>query len=141
MKELLYLEVPTPQTAAVKHWLQTEFSPVVGQVTATADGIRIAMGGRRSESPLPAALSVFVWSLQRTTYLKAFRWADAPFPQEARLIAALKQQLRQAFPSHYPELPPFDPAQEKVHVKTKGKTAKMNKIRCQYGYGNCFKHK
>jgi lycopene cyclase CruA len=114
MKELLYLEVPTPQTAAVKSWLQTEFIPATGQAVATADGIRIEVGDRLTSSPLPAALSVFVWSLQRTTYLKVFRWSDGPLPQEGRLLEALEQQVRQAFPPRYPELPPFDPAQTTI---------------------------
>ena len=31
MKELLYLEIPTPDTVAVRKWLQTDFAPEMGK--------------------------------------------------------------------------------------------------------------
>ena len=114
MKELLYLEVPTPDMAAVESWLQEKFTPCVGQVIPTPDGIRIKLGDRDTPESLPTALSVIVWSLQRTTYLKAFRWADHPLPQENRLTQQLTQQIRQAFPPEYPQLPPFSPQRETI---------------------------
>ena len=114
MKELLYLEVPTPDTAAVKLWLQTKFIPVVGHVNNTPDGIRVEFADRTSQGYLPADLSVIAWSLQRTTYLKAFRWAEYPIPQENRLIQELEQQIRLAFPTKHPQLPPFTPGQETI---------------------------
>lgn len=114
MKELLYLEVSTPNTLAVRKWLQESFSPVGGTAISTVDGLRIEFRNRSNSSPLPAALSVFVWSLQRTTYLKAFRWGDAALPQEARLVRQLKQQILQAFPPTYPELPTYNPEQESI---------------------------
>ncbi len=114
MKELLYLEVPTPDTATVRHWLQTEFAPATGQISSTPDGIRIGFSDRPVREPLPVVLSVIVWSLQRTTYLKAFRWTEYSLPKERRLIQQLKRQIRAAFPSEYPQLPSFDPQHETI---------------------------
>lgn len=114
MKELLYLEVPTTATAKVKAWLQTDFNPRQGQVTATSDGIRIEFRDRPANQPLPVAISVIVWSLQRTTYLKAFRWAAQPLPGEVQLMQQLEQQIRPVFPPQFPHLPAFDPTQETI---------------------------
>ncbi|MEB3211157.1 MAG: flavin-dependent dehydrogenase [Leptolyngbyaceae bacterium] len=61
--------------------------------------------GRRKRG---TELSVFVWSLQRTTYLKVFRWGDAPAPYEEPLVKRLTQELRQHFPIQYPEPPAID---------------------------------
>ncbi|MEO1295162.1 MAG: flavin-dependent dehydrogenase [Cyanobacteria bacterium J06636_16] len=114
MKELLYLEVPTPDTTAVKCWLQTEFTPTAGQINSTPDGIRVEFSDRTAQDSLPVVFSVIVWSLQRTTYLKAFRWAWHSLPQEGRLIRRLEQQIRAAFPVEHPQLPPFDPQRETI---------------------------
>ena len=114
MKELLYLEVPTPDTAAVKSWLQTRFTLSIGQVSSTPDGIRVEFGDRTAQDSLPTALSVIVWQLQRTTYLKAFRWADHSLPRENRLLQQLKQQIHTAFPPQYPQLPSFNPQTETI---------------------------
>ena len=114
MKELLYLEIPTPDTLAVRAWLQESYVASVGTRIATIDGIRLEFRDRPSQDSLPAALSVFVWSLQRTTYLKVFRWGKPPLSQESRLIQQLEQQIRRAFPPTYPELPPFDPQRETI---------------------------
>lgn len=114
MKELLYIEVPTVDTAAVKAWLHTEFTVPVGQVVQTSDGIRVDMRDRPSLSALPAALSIIVWSLQRTTYLKVFRWTAQPLPQEQSIIQHLEMQIRASFPPEYPHLPPFDPQQVSI---------------------------
>jgi lycopene cyclase CruA len=114
MKELLYLEIPTPNTLAVRTWLQEDFKAPVGTAIATVDGLRLEFRDRPSPNALPVALSVFVWSLQRSTYLKAYRWGDQPLPQESRLVQALEQQIRQAFPPTYPTLPPYQPDQETI---------------------------
>ncbi|HEY9887604.1 MAG TPA: hypothetical protein V6D02_04335 [Candidatus Obscuribacterales bacterium] len=114
MKELLYLEVPTPATPTVCAWLQQDFTPPVGTAIATPDGIRVEFGDRPTATPLPAALAIFVWSLQRTTYLKAYRWGDRPLPQEAHLLTQLERQIRQAFPPEQPQLPPYDPTQTSI---------------------------
>ena len=41
MQEILYLEVPTPDTAAVCTWLQQEFEPGIGEKIITPDGFRL----------------------------------------------------------------------------------------------------
>ncbi|MFN5516363.1 MAG: NAD(P)/FAD-dependent oxidoreductase [Cyanobacteriota bacterium] len=105
MREILYLEVPTPDTAGVCRWLQADWSAPLGQgleKSAAPQGIRLSCHERTAE------LSVFVWSLQRTTYLKVFRWGERRFPQEARLLQSLKTALNQAFPPHYPAPPQVD---------------------------------
>lgn len=115
MKELLYIEVPTPDTLAVRAWLQESWHPSQGDAFATIDGVRLELAAQSASAALPTALSIFVWSLQRTTYLKVFRWGDTPLPQESNLLNHLKQSIRAAFPPTYPELPPYDPNQESIY--------------------------
>lgn len=106
MREILYLEVPTPDTAGVCRWLQADWSAPSGQgleKSAAPQGIRLS----RSENG-GSELSIFVWPLQRTTYLKVFRWGERPFPGENRIAQALKTALKQAFPPHYPAPPSID---------------------------------
>lgn len=114
MKELLYIEVPTPNTVSVRDWLQNEFSTSTGITKATPDGIRVEFPALTERGTLPAALSIFVWSLQRTTYLKVFRWSDRALPKESSLLRQLEQDVRQAFPLDYGEMPPFEPEQETI---------------------------
>ena len=101
MKELLYLEIPTSDIAAVRSWLQQLELPVNADLAAqpTPDGFRLRSG--------QAELSVFTWSLQRTTYLKVFRWASQALPQEKQILRSLRQRLRSQFPHQYPEPPPL----------------------------------
>ncbi|MBO1348232.1 MAG: flavin-dependent dehydrogenase [Hormoscilla sp. GUM202] len=112
MKELLYLEVPTPDRAAVTAWLQQEYDPGMGAKQAAADGIRLEFGQNGSQPT--AELSIFVWSVQRTTYLKAFRWSDRPVKQEKQLIAKLRTDLRDKFPHQYPEPPGINLSQQTI---------------------------
>jgi lycopene cyclase CruA len=98
MEELLYLEIPTPELTKVQDWLQTQWS-VPGKV-ATDSGVKVALGN--------GELTVFLWSLQRTTYLKVFRWAKQIIPGEQRLIRSLTAEVRSAFPHCYPQLPLID---------------------------------
>ncbi|MDB9528291.1 flavin-dependent dehydrogenase [Oscillatoria sp. CS-180] len=114
MKELLYIEVPTPNTASVRAWLQNTFVAPAGKVTATTEGVLVEFPSRDSRMPLPTALSIFVWSLQRTTYLKVFRWSERSLPQESRLLQQLEQQIRQAFPPDYGQMPAFQPEQQTI---------------------------
>lgn len=93
MEELLYLEVPTPDTDKVCHWLQTSWQPRHGEKQQTPTGIRLVANG--------AKLSIFTWNVQRTTYLKVFAWASG-FPQPQSLCRQLKSDLEQAFPNQYP---------------------------------------
>ena len=118
MREILYAEVPTPNTVAVKNWLQQKFESGPAKKVITPDGIRLEFPIRPIapdiSSPLPLALSFVVWSLQRTTYLKAFRWADKPLPQEQQLLNQLTTGIRKQFPLHYPEPPDIDLTQQPV---------------------------
>lgn len=107
MKELLYWEIPTPDTAAALHWLQQEWQPPIGEKTVTPDGFCLQL----SESD---QLSVFVWSLQRTTYLKVFRWAERPIANEGKIVRQLKQDAMRQFPPHYPKPPAIDLSQQSI---------------------------
>jgi lycopene cyclase CruA len=98
MEELLYLEIPTPELTKVQDWLETQWS-VPGKV-ATDSGVRVALE--------TGELSVFLWSLQRTTYLKVFRWAKQGLAGEQGLLRSLTAEIRSAFPHHYPQLPVID---------------------------------
>lgn len=98
MQQLLYLEVPTPDTAKVALWLKHSYQ-LNPNYTKT-----IATNGCIFQCPEP--LCVFVWSLQRTTYLKAFWWSPAPVPLAVKnLLADLTAQIRSQFPVTYPTLP------------------------------------
>ncbi len=118
MQEVLYLEVPTPQTTAVCTWLQTTYVPLQGEKRPTAAGFRLRLASPHTVAPTatvgaeiapqPAELSVFVWSVQRTTYLKVFRWVDQPLPGEAKILRHLTQAIRTQFPEQYPAPPPID---------------------------------
>ncbi|MEH1909217.1 NAD(P)/FAD-dependent oxidoreductase [Nostoc sp.] len=120
MREILYLEVPTSDTATVRNWLQTDFEPGNGEKVLTSEGFRLKIPseittatGAISEN-LPAELSVFVWSVQRTTYLKVFRWAEQPFPNEGQILQRLTKEIRSRFRHHYPEPPAIDLSQQSI---------------------------
>ncbi|MDX2212354.1 MAG: flavin-dependent dehydrogenase [Oculatellaceae cyanobacterium bins.114] len=134
MREILYLEIPTPHTTAVRDWLQQTFKPTVGVKTLTPEGFRLSF--KTTPAPLStpetqvvsttastvastletleAELSVFVWSVQRTTYLKIFRWADNPVEQEAQILQQLTHAVRLQFPHDYPEPPAIDLSQQSI---------------------------
>ena len=107
MQELLYLEIPTPDTVSVSKWLQTDFMVENGQKLITPDGFRLKSAVKNTTS-VGGELSVFVWSVQRTTYLKVFRWGNQPFPQEELILQSLTKEIRIRFPNCYPELPVID---------------------------------
>jgi lycopene cyclase CruA len=119
MNEILYVEIPTPDIAAVRHWLHQVYTPSWGEKISTPDGFRLrapqpADTAPSAEKGLPTELSGFVWSAMRTTYLKVFRWGDRPFPQESYLLQQLVAALREAFPHYYPQLPTLDLAQQSI---------------------------
>ncbi|HBK65972.1 MAG TPA: flavin-dependent dehydrogenase, partial [Cyanobacteria bacterium UBA11159] len=132
MKELLYLEIPTPATDAVCTWLQKDWQPEIGEKIITPSGIRLKFSGNSptSETALIPEISIFVWSVQRTTYLKAFRWCDREagekrhrsspekrhraIPQESQILAKLTTALRQQFPNRYPQPPAFEPSKQSI---------------------------
>jgi lycopene cyclase CruA len=103
MREILYREVPTPDTLSVCQWLQSEWQTPIGQTTPTANGVRVSL----SES---AELSIFVWTVQRTTYLKVFRWGDRANRFENSVKAHLDRHLQERFPQRYPTIPDIDPS-------------------------------
>lgn len=105
MQELLYLEIPTPDTAAVCNWLHNDFVVENYEKLLTPHGFRL-----RNPPKTPSSeLSLFVWQLQRTTYLKVFRWGKESFPQEKTILKNLTQEIRNKFPHKYPEPPIIDP--------------------------------
>ena len=79
MREILYIEVPTPDIDAVRTWLQQTWQPITGAKITTPEGLRLT---ESSEIAQKTELSLFIWSVQRTTYLKIFRWGEKAFPQE-----------------------------------------------------------
>ncbi|OKH17815.1 NAD(P)/FAD-dependent oxidoreductase [[Limnothrix rosea] IAM M-220] len=96
MEELLYIEVPTPQIEKVCEWLQNAWQPTDGDKVMTPDGVVLDIGGKR--------LSIFTWSVQRTTYLKVFAWGDRPSGVK-NLCRQLEQDIRVVFPNRYPAPP------------------------------------
>jgi lycopene cyclase CruA len=137
VQEILYLEVPTPNTASVRNWLQREFDPGIGEKIITPDGFRLlslaaATGAIESGTQMfltqsalgdlnsgnysdrkSTELSAFVWSVQRTTYLKVFRLEDAP-PGERKFLESLRLGLKNKFPDRYPEPPVIDTAKQSI---------------------------
>ena len=129
MQEILYLEVPTPDIDRVRNWLHDTWQPATNNKIKTPDGICLQFTPIYSEE-----LSIFVWQLQRTTYLKMFLWqtngADKPLhstqpnaPHEAQplpqnKISQIKKQLttdiREAFPPTYPIPPQIDLAKQSI---------------------------
>ncbi|MEH2256487.1 NAD(P)/FAD-dependent oxidoreductase [Nostoc sp.] len=120
MKEILYLEIPTPDIETVRNWLQTDFEPGNGEKVLTSEGFRLQIpsattpAGVNLSENLPTELSVFVWPVQRTTYLKVFRWAEQPFPSEGQILQRLTKEIRSRFPHHYPEPPAIDLSQQSI---------------------------
>ncbi|MEH2076027.1 MAG: flavin-dependent dehydrogenase [Nostoc sp.] len=120
MREILYLEVPTPDIETVRSWLQTDFEPGNGEKVLTSEGFRLKIpsantpAGAALSEKLPAELSVFVWTVQRTTYLKVFRWSGQPFPSEGQILQRLTKEIRSRFPHHYPEPPTIDLSQQSI---------------------------
>ena len=107
--ELLYIEVPTPDIDRVRSWLQHEWQPELGVSIITAQGLRLQFPEvSTAETDSLPELSIFVWSLQRTTYLKVFRWADRSIPGEGAIVKELTQKLRQEFPPTHPAPPAID---------------------------------
>ena len=107
MQELLYLEIPTPDTISVLQWLQRDFILEHGEKFITPNGFRGKIPVQNTASR-DVELSVFVWSVQRTTYLKVFRWGEQPFPGERLILKHLTQEIRSRFPNCYPEPPVID---------------------------------
>lgn len=108
MKEIFYLEVPTPDTHVVLTWLQQDWQPEQGQKIVTKDGIRLQF----STTP-ERELSLIIWSVQRTTYLKIFRWGE-PTNAEGRICRQLSKSIRTRFPQQYPAPPEIDLSKQSI---------------------------
>ncbi|MBR8831250.1 MAG: flavin-dependent dehydrogenase [Chlorogloea purpurea SAG 13.99] len=98
MQEIIYREIPTSDRESVCRWLQTQWQPSQGNKVLTRDGIRLQLGEDQE-------LSIFVWSLQRTTYLKVFRWGSQEHTAEKHLSQELHLAIDKTFPPTYPSLP------------------------------------
>ncbi len=119
MKEILYLEIPTPDTNAVCAWLQADFQPKIGKKVITAQGFCLKVNDTTGETVsvpenLSAELSIFIWSLQRTTYLKVFRWSEKAVPKEHKFLKHLTVSIKKRFPHNYPEPPAIDLSKQSI---------------------------
>lgn len=121
MKELFYVELPTPDTVTVCAWLQQDWQHELGDKIITPDGIRLKFNNALPSDQTPTTgatpipeISIFIWSVQRTTYLKAFRWGTSPIPGERQILQQLETALRRQFPYHYPEPPVLDASQPSI---------------------------
>ncbi len=127
MKEILYLEVPTPHLVQVMHWLQQEYQPEIGEKVLTAAGFRLRLTSLNSIEPesnrnpptvkpneTSEDLSIFIWTLQRTTYLKVFRWGERSLPHEKSFVRHLTQAIRTHFPEKYPSPPQIDLSKQTI---------------------------
>ncbi|GAB4228821.1 MAG: hypothetical protein Kow0049_10090 [Stanieria sp.] len=114
MKEILYLEVPTPDTHAVCTWLQQKWQPQLGKKIVTPDGIRLQFSPPSKASELDNELSIFVWSVQRTTYLKIFQWGEKPIAGIVSIKQQLVKDLRENFPPQYPAPPAIDLTKQSI---------------------------
>ena len=108
MKEILYLEVPTPETKVVCEWLQHEFDPGIGEKNITPDGFVLKFSDDKTQE-----ISIFVWSLQRTTYLKVFAEGGI-FSVQKQFTQNLTNALRKEFPLNYPKPPSIDLSNQSI---------------------------
>lgn len=108
MEEILYIEVPVSDSALVYQWLKQQWQVDCDQKKLTRQGLRLQFVKTGGE------LSIFIWSLQNTTYLKVFRWGNFPASFARRIAQNLKSSIEQAFPPSYPEPPNIDLSQESI---------------------------
>ncbi|MEM8602600.1 MAG: flavin-dependent dehydrogenase [Cyanobacteria bacterium P01_H01_bin.121] len=113
MQEVLYLEIPTPATQTVCDWLHNDFEVSPLQKIKTPSGLRLQEPSQGSANAA-AELACFIWSLQRTTYLKVCRWTERAIAQERQLLVNLAQGLQTTFPQQYPVPPAIDLGQESI---------------------------
>ncbi len=107
MKEILYIEIPTPNTANVCNWLQQEWQIENKQKMLTPDGIRLKIATETE-------LSIFIWSLQRTTYLKIFLWGEQQLAAVSKIKHDLVEAIAKKFPLQYPAPPEIDLSQQSI---------------------------
>lgn len=105
--EILYIEVSQPNPDVVCNWLHQTWQPTIGKKINTPDGIRVELADNH-------CLSIFVWGLQRTTYIKMFRWGEKQVLAEKRIKKEFEQAIKTQFPPHYPSLPEIDLSQNNI---------------------------
>ncbi len=119
MKQLLYLEIPTPETDAVRHWLHSQ---CLAHDSSSSD-LKLNLAPGTQLSPTPTGLKLkfenntvvlYTWQHLRTTYLKANQWSDQPLPQQDKLLKSLAQSLRTAFPLKLQPFPEIDLSQTDI---------------------------
>lgn len=98
LKEILYLEIPNPNPQIICDWLQNIWQPSQGKKINTPDGIQLKLADNHE-------LSIFTWTLQRTTYLKMFRWGEKQVIVENKIKKELETAINQKFPPNYSSLP------------------------------------
>ncbi|WP_330204024.1 flavin-dependent dehydrogenase [Cyanobacterium sp. Dongsha4] len=105
--EILYIEVSQPNPNIVCQWLHNTWQPSVGKKVNTSDGIRLELADNHH-------LSIFVWGLQRTTYLKIFRWGEKQVLAENKIKKEFEKAIKAQFPPYYPCLPDIDLNQNNI---------------------------
>ena len=108
MKEILYIEVPIIETQVVIDWLQNSWQIPRGTKKITNKGVILEQD---------IQLSIFIWSLQRTTYLKVFRYGQQACRDENNIVESLFEQIRAQFPSNYPQPPLIDLEKDNIFDK------------------------
>ena len=108
MEEILYIEVPISDSTLVCHWLQENWQTETEHKKKTTQGLRLQFPNT------PGEISIFIWPVQNTTYLKAFRWGEFPLSLARRVRKNLQSSLQKQFPLVYPEPPQIDLSQESI---------------------------
>ncbi|NET32523.1 MAG: flavin-dependent dehydrogenase [Cyanothece sp. SIO1E1] len=113
MKQLLYLEIPTPNITAVRTWLH-KWSAEQWAIPTTPTPTLIPTTEGVSVQWSNTTLVLFTWQVQNTTYLKAFQWSEQSLPHQQYLLNQLTQALRAEFPYRAPQLPEIDLRQSNI---------------------------
>ncbi|CCH68271.1 Lycopene cyclase, CruA type [Richelia intracellularis HH01] len=119
MEELLYLEIPTSDITSVINWLQEDFKIDKLTKKPTPSGIRLVSAKFKDikigvTESLPVELSIFVWYVQRTTYLKVFQWGHIRFPRAKEIIRQLTTEINNHFPHEYSEPPVIELSKQSI---------------------------
>ena len=88
-------------------------STTVGTETGFRWYAQLATAGNELQA-VDAALVGCVWTVQRTTYLKIFRWSSEAVADEKTVLAELERGLSDRFPPTYPEPPEIDLSQQSI---------------------------
>ncbi|PZD71249.1 Lycopene cyclase [Acaryochloris thomasi RCC1774] len=119
MKQLLYLEIPTPDTDAVHRWLHLQCS------TAGSESCVLQLNLKPSVTLSPtstglkiqdqdSAVVFYAWQHLRTTYVKANQWSERPVSNQAQVLDTLVKNLREAFPQKLQTFPEIDLSQTDI---------------------------